>query len=112
MNGAMFHGKVGQFRIVPYAARKKLNLSKKIEDLIDMNTEDLEELARRKDKPDIYLGKDMQFHKIRLTPNWQELDPDELSEEYMSDEEPEDESLEPEPVFDAENPRRSKRART
>jgi homoserine trans-succinylase len=77
-----------------------------------MNTEDLEKLARRKDKPDIYLGKDMQFHKIWLTPNWQELDPDELSKEYMSDEEPEDESLEPEPVFDAENPRRSKRART
>jgi hypothetical protein len=111
LNGAMFHGKIAQFRVVPFFARTKLTLSDKIENLIDMTYEKLETLAEEDREPDLYEGKDLQFDKIKLDPDWQERDPEELSEEYMSDEEPEDESLEPAPVYDAENPRRSRRKR-
>lgn len=94
-----------------FFARTKLILSDKIENLIDMTHEKLETLAEEDREPDEYEGKDLQFDKIKLDPDWQERDPEELSEEYMSDEEPEDESLEPAPVYDAKNPRRSKRKR-
>jgi hypothetical protein len=107
----MFHGKIAQFRVVPFFARTKLILSDKIEDLIDMSREKLDALADDDREPDKYEGKDLQFHKIKLDPNWQEQDEDELSEEYVSDEEPEDESLEPTPAYNAVNPRRSTRKR-
>lgn len=109
MNGAMLHGKVAQFRVIPYEARRKLALPENIEELIDMTTEKLNELASREDKEDEYMGKDMQFHKVKLTPNWEELAPEDLSDEYESDEGPADLNLEPEKPYDAENPRRSTR---
>lgn len=111
LNGAMFRGKIAQFRVIPFEARKNIKLSKKIEDLIDMSTENLEELANREDDPDEYEGRDIQFHKVRLTPGWENMAEDELSDEYESDEEPEDVNLEPTPVYDARNPRRSIRKR-
>ena len=111
MNGAMLHGKVAQFRVVPYEARKKLSLPEGIEELIDMTKEKLNELASREDDLDEYLGKDMQFHKVKLTPDWEEQDAEEMSDEYESDEEPEDVDLEPGKPYDTENPRRSTRKR-
>jgi hypothetical protein len=69
MNGAMFREKIVQFRLVPYTARKRIRLPHKIESLIDMSKETLEELTHKKDKPDEYLGKDMQFNKIKLNPD-------------------------------------------
>ena len=110
MNGAMMHGKIAQFRVIPYLARKRIDLAENILDLIDLSKETLEDLAAAEDEKDEYLGKDMQFHKIRLRPDWQEVDPAELSEEY-EDAVTEDEVIEPTPVYDKENPRRSKRAR-
>jgi hypothetical protein len=112
MNGAMFRGKIAQFRVVPYAARKRIKLPHKIESLIDMSKESLEELAHKKDKPDEYLGKDMQFDKVTLNPDWESMDPADLSDEYESDPEPEDEDLDNAPVYGDNHPRRSKRTKT
>ncbi len=109
MNGAMFRGKIAQFRVVPFEARKRIKLSRKIEELIDMSSEKLGELAEGSSQPDEYLGKDIQFHNVTLRPDWEQVDPNELSDEYVSDEEPEDDSLEPTPSYDTSNPRRSKR---
>ena len=111
LNGAMFRGKLAQFRVIPYDARKALELIEDIEELIDLSKDRLDELAEEDEDEDEYLGKDMQFHRIRLNPDWKQVPADELSDEYESDLEPEDETYEPDPVYDGDNPRRSKRAR-
>ena len=111
MNGAMMHGRIAQFRLVPYMAREEIDLSEDILELIDLSKEVLEDLAAAEDDEDEYLGKDMQFHKIRLRPDWQDANPDDLSDEYVSEEEI-DEVIEPTPVYDEANPRRSKRGKT
>src|SRR5258708_32852400 len=85
MNGAMFHGKIWQFRVVPYMARAHLDLSEDILGRIDLSKEVLDDLVAEGDEPDEYYGKDMQFHRVNLRPDWQEMDPDELSEEYISE---------------------------
>ena len=111
LNGAMMHGKIAQFRVIPYLAREKIKLSEKIEDLIDVAKERLEELAYSEDDEDEYLGKDMQFHRIKLNPDWEDIPQDELSEEYEDEFEPdvlEDVEI---PVYDEGNPRRSKRSK-
>ena len=85
---------------------------KKIEELIDSSKELLEALAAEDDVQDEYLGKDMQFHKIRLNLDWKKVEEEYLSEEYESENEPDEEDLGPEPVYNVENPRRSTRKRT
>src|ERR1700753_2799659 len=89
LNGAMYPGKVAQFRVVPYEARKSIVLSKKIEDLIDMPKAKIDALAEKRIKRDVYTGKDLQFDRINLNPNWDKDSSDEesSSEEYISDEE-------------------------
>ena len=72
-----------------------------------MTSERLDELANSEDNPDEYLGKDIQFHKVRLNPEWEQTHPDNLSDEYKSDEAPEDDDLGPMPVYGTANPRRS-----
>jgi hypothetical protein len=112
MDGSMFHGKIGQFRVIPFEQRTSIDLPEKILDLIDLSKEKLEELAEEGADEDEYLGKDMQFHRISIRPK---KDGDEESESdsesYMSDVIPdlEDES-EDEPDPDAPPVlRRSKR---
>ncbi len=109
MNGAMMHGKIAQFRVVPYLALTKIDLPERITELIDLSIETLEDLAAAEDEEDEYLGKDMQFHRIRLRPDWNDVDPDELSDEYVEDEEPEEEMDIEDVVYDEDNPRRSRR---
>ncbi|KAF8146209.1 hypothetical protein K438DRAFT_1990961 [Mycena galopus ATCC 62051] len=109
----MFHGKIAQFRVVLYMARKSLDLQRMILDLIDLNKEKLEELAKTDGEDDKFLGKDLQFHRTsRLVPDWHEMDADELSTQFKSTEYSEEEKdIEPTPVHDEANPRRSKRTR-
>src|ERR1700760_2431521 len=111
MNGAMLHGKIAQFRVVPYLSRQRIDLPENILELIDLTKESLEDLAAAEDEKDEYLGKDMQFHRINLRPDFNDVDPDELSDEYIEEEEAEDDVDIEDIVYDAENPRRSKRER-
>jgi hypothetical protein len=54
----------------------------------------------------------MQFNKIKLNPDWESMDPADLSDEYESDPEPDEEDLDNASVYDDGNPRHSKRTRT
>jgi hypothetical protein len=113
LNGAMYPGKVAQFRVIPYEARKSIKTSKKIEDLIDMPKAQIDALAekKRKIRGTVYTGKDLQFDRIRLNPNWE--DESESSEEHISDKDEYDFQLEEdEPDYDEDKPRRSRRSRT
>jgi Integrase zinc binding domain len=115
MTGAMYHGKVGQFRVVPFEQRTSIDLPDNILELIDLTNEELEEMAEDDSEPDEYLGKDMQFHKIRIRPTvattGDESD-DSDADSYMSEdvEEIDPKDFEPEEEVDT-RPRRSKRAR-
>lgn len=112
MDGAMFHGKIGQFRVVPFEQRTKIEIPDNILDLIDLSKEVLDELAEDDNEPDEYLGKDMQFHRIRIRPSLTNDDGDSDTESYMSDDTPELDLEEVQAEFDAEQgPRRSKRLR-
>ena len=88
LDGAMFQGKIGAFRVIPFAQRKSVELPADILDLIDLSSEKLDELAEEDEEEDEYLGKDMQFHKIRIRPNYAEIGDDSDSESYVSEDEP------------------------
>ncbi len=66
LNGAMYPGKVGQFRVIPYEARRRIALSEDVEKLIDMSKEELDKLAAEDDEVDDWKGKDLQFGDMRL----------------------------------------------
>ena len=107
LNGAVYPGKIGAFRVIPYFARKSIHLKHKIEQLIDMSKEDLDKLVARKEKKDSEHGRDLQFGSIRLNPDWESMDPADLSDE------PEEEYIEDIDLDDLDaprtGPRRSKR---
>jgi hypothetical protein len=112
MNGAVLQGKVGRFRVAPFHQRHKITLSKKIEDLIDISKERLDEMENEEpDDEEDYTGKDFQFHKIRLDPPSGEEDADSSGEEA-------DDPLEREEIMghwndaEPEGPRRSRRGKT
>ncbi|KAJ7111664.1 hypothetical protein C8R43DRAFT_1139061 [Mycena crocata] len=113
LDGSMYHGKIAQFRVVPFEQRTSIDLPGNILDLIDLSKEKLDELAEDDVEPDEYLGKDMQFHKIRIKPGLDKLVDDEEdsdSESYMSDEvlEADPNALEG-PTEEDAGPRRSRR---
>jgi hypothetical protein len=112
LNGAMYPGKVGQFRVIPYEARKSIKLSKKIEDLIDMPKAQIDALATRKIEREIYTGKDLQFDRVHLNPDWENESQEESSEEYENaNDEYEAEFENDTEAYDEDNPRRSKRTK-
>jgi hypothetical protein len=92
MDGSMYHGKIGQFRVIPFEQRRKIELPDNILELIDLSKEDLDIMAEDDSDEDEYLGKDMQFHKIRIKRRDldEESEVDSDSESYMSDEIPDE----------------------
>ncbi len=114
MDGSMFHGKIGQFRVIPFEQRTSIDLPEKILDLIDLSKEKLEELAEEGAEEDEYLGKDMQFHRISIRPKKDDdAESESDSESYISDVIPDlGEESEEEPDPDAPPVlRRSRRVR-
>jgi hypothetical protein len=114
MDGSMYHGKIAQFRVIPFEQRAAIELPENILELIDLSKETLDELAEDDAEDDEYLGKDMQFHRIRIRPT-KAFDAEESesdSEGYMSEEIPDE--VDSEDERDPEGPpvlRRSKRNR-
>jgi hypothetical protein len=107
LNGAVYPGKVGAFRVIPYFARKSIRLKHKIEELIDMSKTDLDSLVAEMEEKDKAYGRDLQFDGINLNPNWETEDPADLSDEPLEPEF-EDEEYDPEMQV-SKGPRRSKR---
>jgi hypothetical protein len=68
MDGSVFQNKIGQFRVVPYEARKSVQLPDDIHELIDLSKETLELLADDGATAK-YKGKDFQFDTVRLGSN-------------------------------------------
>jgi len=109
MNGAVLKEKVGQFRAAPFHQRYKITLSKKIEDLIDVSKERLDEMENEEsDNEEEYTGKDFQFHKVHLRLSGEE-DEENSTDEGQGETQHEEELMghwnEPEPL----GPRRSRR---
>jgi hypothetical protein len=73
MNGAMWHGRVAAFRVLPYMPRKAIQHPKHIEDLIDMSKEELDAAYAKAEEKDAAYGKDLQFDGVDL--NSDESDP-------------------------------------
>jgi hypothetical protein len=110
MDGSMFHGRIAQFRVVPFEQRASVELPENILDLIDLSMEKLEELAKDDAKDDEYLRKDMQFHRIRIRPVEERDEEGSDTESHLSDETPDLDLDELENRGDVETgPRRSKR---
>lgn len=110
MNGAVLQGKVGRFRVSPFHQRHEITLGKKIEELIDVSKERLDEMENEEsDDEEDYTGKDFQFNKIRLNPPKGEEEEDSSEEETDDPMEEDEEAMghwnDPEP----EGPRRSRR---
>jgi len=109
MNGAVLQNKIGRFRAIPFYQRHKISLSKKVEKLIDVSKERLDEMEEEEsDDEQEYEGKDLQFHKVRLKPGNAKGDSEESDEESEPEEEEPGREEAPE---DELGPRRSKRNR-
>ena len=75
-----------------------------------MSKEDLDRLVARKEQKDEFHGRDLQFDRVNLNPNWENEDPadlsDEAEEDFMSDDDLDDVGGNP------DGPRCSKRLRS
>lgn len=110
LDGSMFHGKIGQFRVIPFEQRTSITLPENIMELIDLSNETLDELAEEDEEKDEYHGKDMQFHRITVRPKIPNVEEDSDDESYMSDEIPDLQPWEIGPeIEEFAGPRRSKR---
>jgi hypothetical protein len=72
LNGAVWQKKIGKFRVIPYQQRQKLTLGSRIEELIDVSRETMDELEDEPD-PEPYDGRDLQFDGVALRPSQDDL---------------------------------------
>lgn len=86
MDGSVFQNKIGQFRVVPYAARKSIKLPDNIHDLIDLSPETLESMIKD-EGVELYAGRDYQFENVRLGVNDNYTEPQEESDEELVEDE-------------------------
>ena len=116
MNGAMFGSKVAAFRVIPYEARHSIPIPANIQKFIDVSKETLEKLANDDASENDslgnikkYKGKDLQFGKVRIR-----TDPDELEEPGTSESEEDDEEdlSENDSEPEEQGPRRSRRGKS
>lgn len=82
MDGSVFQNKIGQFRVVPFEARKAVKLPDNIYDLIDLTPSTLEALIRDEGE-ELYEGRDFQFENVRLGVDDNFIEPPEGSDELL-----------------------------
>nr|GAT46689.1 predicted protein [Mycena chlorophos] len=65
-NGAVWQKKIGRWRVIPYEQRRKLTLGPRIEELVDVSRDVLDELEAESEEALEYHGEDYQFETVRL----------------------------------------------
>lgn len=91
MNGAVFKEKVGAFRLLPYQARRRIELPDNIQDLIEITPEALKELEESwnlAEDPEWDPKVDLRFENIHMDNESEEEDTEE--EEDLDEDEPDD----------------------
>jgi hypothetical protein len=78
-NGAIWQKKIGKFRVIPYQQRQKLTIGPRIEELIDVSQEALDELEGEPEED--YRGRNFQFEGARLHSRIEEVLDEDLEPE-------------------------------
>jgi hypothetical protein len=86
LDGSVFHEKVAKFRVIPYFARRRIDLPSNMEELIEISTTNLEKIEGLKEIEAEVKNKDFIFESVRLTEESDESDEEEtdLEEESIS----------------------------
>jgi hypothetical protein len=79
MDGSVFQQKVGAFRVIPYFARQKLDLSESILNIIDVSRAGLDKIESAVDDTDVP-DKDFGFDGVSLRTSGVDFSDDELSD--------------------------------
>jgi hypothetical protein len=81
MDGAVFHQKIGAFRVIPYFARKAIQLPENVHELIDISKEALKKIEDADEIEREVPDKDFAFDGVRLRTDDMEFSEDEMSSE-------------------------------
>ena len=79
LDGSVFQQKVGAFRVIPYFARQKIELSADILEIIDISAEGLEIIESAEERNEVP-DKDFGFDGVNLRTKGVDFSEDELSD--------------------------------
>jgi hypothetical protein len=67
LDGSVFHQKVAAFRVIPYFARRKIDLPDNLEDLIKISKTTLKQIEELDENEEEIFNKDFIFDGVNLT---------------------------------------------